>query len=264
MSFILDALKKSENERQRKVGPSLADVHVRPAENSRPWWAVAIAALLLINLGVLIVALTRHHDSTPAQPPTAAQQPAGDSRIASPQARASMPVDSASGPQVESSANSPPRNFPSPTTSAAVHPLAEEAGVPPSSMSDAPSPSLAGAALPPDGPPVVRPIEAPSVAPANTTPTFAGRNQQSNQSSEKQSNEMLPTASDLIASGTQLPELHLDIHVHSANPADRFVFVNMHKYLEGETMSEGPVVERITPDGVILNQHGLRFLLPRQ
>ena len=28
MSFILDALKKSENERQRQVGPSLADVQV--------------------------------------------------------------------------------------------------------------------------------------------------------------------------------------------------------------------------------------------
>ena len=31
MSFILDALKKSENERQRQVGPSLADVQVSAA-----------------------------------------------------------------------------------------------------------------------------------------------------------------------------------------------------------------------------------------
>ena len=28
MSFILDALKKSENERQRQAGPSLADVRI--------------------------------------------------------------------------------------------------------------------------------------------------------------------------------------------------------------------------------------------
>jgi general secretion pathway protein B len=254
MSFILDALKKSENERQRKVGPSLADVHVRPAQSNRPWWAVAIAALLLINLGVLIVALTRNHDSTP---PAAVQ-----SSSANAQTRASMPIDSAA----RTPAPAPQANVPlqehTPTTNAAVHPLAEEAGVPSGELNeqnDAPSPSLAAAALPPEGPPVVRSIEAPTVAPANTTATFAGRTQDA-----KQSNEVLPTASDLVASGTQLPELHLDIHVNAANPADRFVYVNMHKYVEGQTMSEGPVVEHITPEGVVLNHHGLRFLLPRQ
>ena len=65
------------------------------------------------------------------------------------------------------------------------------------------------------------------------------------------------------ASGTNLPELHLDIHVHSQNAGERFVFVNMRKYQEGETLKEGPSVERITAEGVILNQRGLRFLLPR-
>jgi general secretion pathway protein B len=75
---------------------------------------------------------------------------------------------------------------------------------------------------------------------------------------------VLPTVNDLTASGTNLPELHLDIHVHSQKPAERFVFVNMRKYQEGETLKEGPSVERITSDGVILNQRGLRFLLPRE
>ena len=77
-------------------------------------------------------------------------------------------------------------------------------------------------------------------------------------------NEILPTRSDLVASGTALPELHLDIHVHSNNAAERFVFVNMRKYVEGQSLSEGPTVERITGEGVVLNQRGLRFLLPRQ
>ena len=54
------------------------------------------------------------------------------------------------------------------------------------------------------------------------------------------------------------------MHVHSNNAAERFVFVNMRKYVEGQSLSEGLKVERITGDGVILNQHGLRFLLPRQ
>lgn len=261
MSFILDALKKSENERQRKVGPSLADVHVRPAETNRPWWAYAIAALLLINLGVLIVALARNHAAVQPQTPAAASAPS--SSVENSHSQTAMPVDSVSQSQAASVTPPPaaPERTP-PTTNAAVHSLAEEAGVPANDMTepyDAPNPSLAAAARPPEGPPMVRPIEAPSVAPANTTPTFASRTQPS-----KQADEILPTASDLIASGKQLPELHLDIHVHSPNPAERFVFINMHKYVEGQSLSEGPTVERITPEGVILNQNGLRFLLPRQ
>jgi hypothetical protein len=38
----------------------------------------------------------------------------------------------------------------------------------------------------------------------------------------------------------------------------------MRKYHEGTTLQEGPTVEHIRRDGVILNFHGLRFLLPRQ
>ena len=66
MSFILDALKKSENERQRKVGPSLADVQTTRRLPDRPWWAVAVAALLVINLGVLVVVLMRSGEAKPA------------------------------------------------------------------------------------------------------------------------------------------------------------------------------------------------------
>ena len=102
---------------------------------------------------------------------------------------------------------------------------------------------------------MVRPIEAPSVAPA-AIPAAA-------QSQAAKTKCCRPPV-DLAASGTALPELHLDIHVHSANPAERFVFVNMRKYVEGQALKEGPTVERITADGVVLNQHGLRFLLPRQ
>ena len=62
----------------------------------------------------------------------------------------------------------------------------------------------------------------------------------------------------------QLPDLHLDIHVYSNIPEDRFVFVNMSKYKERGTLDEGPVVREITPDGVILEYLGTGFLLPRE
>ena len=77
------------------------------------------------------------------------------------------------------------------------------------------------------------------------------------------SNEVLPTNTSLIASGASLPDMKVDIHVYSNNPAERFVFINMRKYTEGQTLTEGPTVERITPEGAVLNSQGLRFLLPR-
>ena len=77
--------------------------------------------------------------------------------------------------------------------------------------------------------------------------------------------EVLPTVNEISLTGSQaLPELHLDVHVFATRPAERFVYVNMRKYHEGATLQEGPVIERIRRDGVVLNYQGLRFLLPRQ
>jgi general secretion pathway protein B len=244
MSFILDALKKSENERQRHIGPSLADVRIRRRQSNRPWWVLAVAALLVINLGVLLTVLTRNNavsgddraaaaSSTPQSAPSAAATPAGPAAGS----QATSPAHEPSGPASRS--------------------LADEAGAFDAAASDLSSP-LAGpdvAATVPEGPPMVRPINPPSVAPAASRPIVESRGDD---------NEILPTRSDLVASGTALPELHLDIHVHSNNAAERFVFVNMRKYVEGQSLSEGPTVERITGEGVVLNQRGLRFLLPRQ
>jgi general secretion pathway protein B len=77
--------------------------------------------------------------------------------------------------------------------------------------------------------------------------------------------EVLPSLSEISLNGAQaLPELHLDVHVYATRPAERFVYINMRKYHEGAALQEGPTVERIRRDGVVLNYQGLRFILPRQ
>ena len=53
MSFILDALKKSESDRQRQGGPALFEVKVAPPRGVLPTWAVAIAVLFVANLAVV-------------------------------------------------------------------------------------------------------------------------------------------------------------------------------------------------------------------
>jgi general secretion pathway protein B len=250
MSFILDALKKSENARQRQLGPSLADIPLRRARSDRPWWAVAVAALLVVNLGVLIVVLTRNRSS--ATPQTAPQQ-----QIA-PQVQSAAPAAQPRPTPVAPPVTAMPAPAPA---NPAVRSLADEAGadetlLPNEALVD---PALADAASVPEGPPVVRSITPPTVAPLSNEATFAARAR-----ANAADPEILPTHGSLIASGTSLPDMRLDIHVYSATPAERFVFVNMRKYVEGQSLSEGPVLERITPDGAILNQRGTRFLLPRQ
>ncbi len=53
MSFILDALKKSESDRQRQSGPALFEVKVAPPRTRLPLWAIAIALLLVVNLAIV-------------------------------------------------------------------------------------------------------------------------------------------------------------------------------------------------------------------
>lgn len=254
MSFILDALKKSENERQRTIGPSLADAPVRAAPTERPWWAVAVAALLVVNLAVLAIVLMDDDDAPPAAAPTST----APASVATP-----APVNNT--PATAPTAAAPRVSRPLVTTSPAVRSLAEEAGVEGDPYYDSapagaeyidPShPDLAAAANVPAGPPAVRQIAPPAVAPLPSRPAYDTRGG---------ANEVLPTASSLVASGTSLPDMRLDIHVYSNTPAERFVFINMRKYLEGQVVTEGPTVERITPEGAVLNSQGLRFLLPRQ
>ena len=55
----------------------------------------------------------------------------------------------------------------------------------------------------------------------------------------------------------------LAVNVNVEMPEDRFVFINMSKLREQSQLGEGPVVEEITPDGVVLTYLGTSFLLPR-
>ena len=59
MSFILDALKKSEAERQRKSAPGFADIPDARVRSGTPRWLWAVGGLLAINLAVLVTLLLR-------------------------------------------------------------------------------------------------------------------------------------------------------------------------------------------------------------
>jgi general secretion pathway protein B len=228
------------------------------AKTRQPWWVFAVAALLLVNLIVLVYVLLRPDrepqvGDAPERPAAATAAPSA----AAPQIAVQTPLPKPASKPISQpvSATAAPAATPPGTAPAAGPPatnsLAAAAGLPALGADDPTltySESDAVAATVPAGPPVVQAHPAPGArAPASS------------------SDETLPTLNDLTLSGAvQVPELHLDIHVYAQNPPERFVFVNMRKYVEGQRLQEGPVVERITQDGVVLNQQGMRFLLPSQ
>lgn len=92
MSFILDALKKSEAERQRQAGPTLLEVRVTQPRRRYPPWLIVITALLLANVAVLLAFLLRRPaPSAPASAPLAAVPSAPPPRLI-PQATAAPPA----------------------------------------------------------------------------------------------------------------------------------------------------------------------------
>ncbi|HEV8436525.1 MAG TPA: general secretion pathway protein GspB [Methylomirabilota bacterium] len=55
--------------------------------------------------------------------------------------------------------------------------------------------------------------------------------------------------------------MRLQVLVYSDVPAERLVFINNQKYVEGQSIDDKLVVERITAEGAFLSYQGKRFLL---
>jgi general secretion pathway protein B len=95
MSFILDALRKSEIERQRQSGPSMAEFPVAREDRRLPVALVVIGFLLAVNLAVVLFFLLR--DGTKSPPPATA--PAATSAAAQATApRGAQPLPAAPSP----------------------------------------------------------------------------------------------------------------------------------------------------------------------
>jgi general secretion pathway protein B len=217
MSFILDALKKSEIERQRQTLPGLAETPVS-RRRRLPVWALALGVLFLINIAVLSGVLLRNN--SPSTPPV----PATPKRTAQATPDKALPaVTEHFSPLAAAPVYAPEIPVPNP----ASHPAA--------------------------------PHELARAVAHRTDPVLT------NNDAATETDEVLPTINQVTLTGAEaLPELHLDVHVYATRSADRFVYINMRKYREGNALQEGPVVERIRRDGVVLNFQGLRFILPRQ
>ncbi len=219
MSFILDALKKSETDRQQRSSAEFSKVPASSGPGRAPRWLLVLGILLAVNLVVLLGLFLRPAGDAEVLPSSASGEigtaPATELRVVEPEATQAADDQPSFARQVaEAKSNRPP---------------ASETGV----------------------------------APSTSVPQPAAPRPEVNEEPARQT-AALPTIYEVVANGSiVLPELHLDIHVYSEVPAERFVFINMSKQREKSQLSEGPLVEEITPDGVVLAYRGKSFLLPR-
>jgi general secretion pathway protein B len=234
MSFILDALKKSESDRQRRSGPALFEVKLAPPRTGLPLWAIALAALFAVNIGIVGWMVLRH-------PATRAPEAAAPAAVAP--AAGTQPAAGAALPaQAAPAATAPPPQT-APAASAAA-PATAAPGLAPSAAhtaggADEPSPE----------------DYAPATEPAGSLGKHVRRGTDSG----------VPLYQEAATGpGARIPQLRLDLHVYAVRPQDRFVMINMHKLREGESLPEGVHVESITPEGAVLSYNGSRFLLTRE
>jgi general secretion pathway protein B len=240
MSYILEALKKSDQQRQQGATPTLTSVQI-PAEETRPRtlsWIVLPAAILFVA-GILIGWL-QPWKTEPARPPV--------SEISAAPAPA---VQASPSPAPASVPAAPPEALPAPTAPLQATPAAAIVATPPNPGAPA-RPALATPATP-------GPAPQESAAAASKPPPAADPVPATSKATAVAEQKPIPKAELPPAIRQELPKLSVSIHAYSSKPAKRVVSVNDQLLYEGDTLAPGLILEQITPDGMIFSYKGFRF-----
>ncbi|MEK7207362.1 MAG: general secretion pathway protein GspB [Pseudomonadota bacterium] len=242
MSYILDALRKSEQSR-RPGGPvrSSGAVHELRVPIPSRGWLLALGVMLLFSLLAGLLIFWRGLSQEPATlPPPAVvtETPSSPDPV--------VPVANAVPAVTEPRANTAEEKTTAPETpglknSAAVLDLSEQAP----SARVTPKPRKAKTKV------QQAKVRAPStrgIVPAAPPMVSDGIPFLSQMPSEVQ---------------RQLPPLKVTIHVYSPDESQQILFLNNHEYHKGDQIEAGIRVEEIVPEGAVLSYQGERFKISR-
>ena len=233
MSYILDALKKADAERERSAVPGLhAHPQDDPAGRERreglPWPAIAIGAIVLLAAALGWVLWS---DRGVRMPPLVAEAPTQPTATPAPAPRPA-PIGETPAPQAALPA-APPAPTPAPVSPPAPAPAAAAA----------PAQRVPAAAAAP--PPVARVAAAPAPAPVKPVAPAEPR---------------VPLLSALPADvRAGLPPINISGAVFSPTPSARMLFINGQVLREGQAVADGLVVERIGASASVLSARGVLF-----
>jgi len=227
MSYILDALTKAAQQRERHIPVVQRLLSTTPAQ--RASWTLVLhrlPAALAVGAGLLAVALVwwlkSAPSSTPPEPTPALLAPAP--RTPSVETVRPVKVEPLPRPEIPAAKPAPVE----PPASAITPAATAKPQVPASSTRAMQPPAAAVQPVPAPGRVRVTPLTPQAPAP--------------------------PTPAERAA-------LKLEALIYSDVPAQRMVFINGRRYAEGEMVDGRLRVEEIQEDGVALNDQGRRFTL---
>jgi general secretion pathway protein B len=227
MSFILEALKKSDQQRQRGATPTLPTAPIAMAAPKQPVFLYyGLLAAVLLAAGILIGWLR----------PWQAEQPVP----------ATEPL--AAKPLIPVSHQTAPGPLPAPPEMARK--TAQE--LPAANPMPAVQPVPMVATMKPDMPAPAR-TETHSAPHAATAPT------PEKPADPAQEQKVIPMAELPLQVQQEIPAMTIPLHAYSSKPRDRLVSINDRMLREGESLTPGLRLEQITPDGLIFSYKGYRF-----
>ena len=242
MSYILDALRKSDQQRQRGLPPTLLASQAAGVEPRRriPMSYLLLTAAL-VGAGIVVGSLRPWQAEQATKTPAA--NPLESASHASPEpARprvAQRTVPDAPSPKVK-----PP--IPSSAVLSDVAATKKEipAATKPRAETRTPNPPRPAV---PVAPPRI--AKAAPEKPRSTSPAPIPKQK-----------KLLTMAELPLSIRQEMPTLSISVHAYSHEPKDRLVGINDRVFHEGEDLAPGLRLEEITPNGMILRYKGYRFL----
>jgi general secretion pathway protein B len=288
MSLILEALKKSEQQRRLGEAPTLGSpvVSTRKRRSALP----VLAALIVVAAGAGWW-LTRKPAQPPAAPPppvtaektepgkpAAAQATKPGQSLAANQDRLKAEAARRKAEQakrIEALGNAkpnPPLGLPSTANDAAL-PAMRKPGdplphtMPPKTPAQSPPPAAnpaktdAGAATKPG---TMAPPPAAGTASATPPPPAAKAKAPPAAAPVASATPALPTIWELpFSTRKDIPALDLSMHVYSSDPKQRFVVIKGERHVEGDEIASDLTLREIRQDGLVLDYKGQQFFFPR-
>ena len=290
MSYILDALKKSEAERRLGQVPRPTETYATPGAPGRrrllPW----LLGLLLVFNGALVALLLADRQDIPFLAGIPLGKPAAEPgpvpKAAGEGAPPALPVQARTAPPAASGQGT---TEPGRADEAAPSELSRQRARSPetgAAATETPEPVV-------DSPVVEELIREELAAQARRNTRVAGSAAPPGRAREPAPSQVVedpagsaetgPVAETGAAAGEpvdpgpqpplleslpssfrqQLPELRINVYVYADRPQDRFVMINMRKYREGASIGEGLRLESIGRESLTLAFEGTRFRLAR-
>jgi len=266
MSYILNALRKSERERQAFEPDTVTNRILIPQPPQHQRSTKLIAALIVSNLMLLAYFLWFTQKTQPVAPPPADAQPAAPM------------VKPPAEPPVEAMAPKPAARPPepkAPSIAEIIETRTIPAPQPPAKPADAKKPLTEAVkpmtAPPRPTPPKAEPIKATVTKPASKpaplpekqiAPTIAAIQEPAPAPSPARND--VPFLDELPAEfRRKVPKLPINVFVYSPVPAERFVMIDMVKYTPGQFIKDQMELKEIRPDSLIVSYNSRVFKIKR-